>query len=58
MAIIKSQVHADLDRSFAESVAAADDLMIESFGRPDVAEGVKSYAEQRPPVFPSLPTRS
>jgi enoyl-CoA hydratase/carnithine racemase len=58
MATIKAQVQADLDRSFAESVAAADDLMIESFRRPDVVEGVTSYTEQRPPAFPSLPTRS
>jgi enoyl-CoA hydratase/carnithine racemase len=58
MAIIKAQVQADLDRTFAEAVAAADDLMIESFTRPDVVEGVKSYNEQRPPAFPGLPTRS
>lgn len=58
MAIIKAQVQADLDRTFAESVAAADELMIESFARPDVAEGVQSYNEQRPPAFPGLPTRS
>jgi enoyl-CoA hydratase/carnithine racemase len=57
MAIIKSQVHADLDRSFAESVAAADDAMIASFRRPDVTEGVQSYTEQRPPAFPPLPPR-
>jgi enoyl-CoA hydratase/carnithine racemase len=56
MASIKAQVHADLDRSFAESVAAADDLMLESFTRPDVQEGVQSYLEQRPPAFPGLPT--
>jgi enoyl-CoA hydratase/carnithine racemase len=58
MATIKAQVYADLDRPFAQAVAAADDLMIESFQRPDVAEGVDSYKEQRPPAFPSLPTRS
>jgi enoyl-CoA hydratase/carnithine racemase len=58
IAIIKAQVQADLDRSFAEAVAAADELMIESFARPDVAEGVRSYNEQRPPAFPGLPTRS
>ena len=33
-------------------------LMIESFARPDVVEGVQSYNEQRPPAFPGLPTRS
>jgi enoyl-CoA hydratase/carnithine racemase len=58
MAAIKAQVYADLDRSFAEAVAAADDAMIASFGQADVAEGVASYTEQRPPAFPSLPTRS
>jgi enoyl-CoA hydratase/carnithine racemase len=58
MATIKAQVLADLDRSFAEAVAAADDAMVASFARPDVAEGVRSYTEQRPPAFPSLPTRS
>jgi enoyl-CoA hydratase/carnithine racemase len=58
MAIIKAQVLADLDRPFAEAVAAADEHMIESFARPDVAEGVQSYNEQRPPAFPGLPTRS
>ena len=57
MAIIKAQVFADLDRSFSESVAAADDLIIESFKRPDVAEGVKAYTERRAPEFPSLPGR-
>ena len=58
MAIIKRQVRADLDRPFAESVAAAEELMLESFGRPDVAEGVQSYLQQRPPAFPPLPARS
>jgi enoyl-CoA hydratase/carnithine racemase len=54
MATIKAQVHADLDRSFAQAVAAADELMLESFTRPDVHEGVRSYLERRPPAFPSL----
>jgi enoyl-CoA hydratase/carnithine racemase len=58
MATIKAQVQADLDRTFSEAVAAADALMIESFRRPDVAEGVNSYLEQRAPAFPSLDPRS
>jgi enoyl-CoA hydratase/carnithine racemase len=58
MATIKAQVLGDLDGTFAESVARADDLMIDSFKRPDIAEGVASYTEQRPPAFPSLPPRS
>jgi hypothetical protein len=28
--------------------------MLEAFGRPDVAEGVASYLERRPPAFPGL----
>jgi enoyl-CoA hydratase/carnithine racemase len=58
MATIKAQVHADLDRPFAEAVAAADELMLASFTRPDVAEGVHSYLEGRAPAFPSLDPRS
>jgi enoyl-CoA hydratase/carnithine racemase len=58
MADIKAQLQADLDRSLDASIAAADDLMLESFQRPDVIEGVASYNEQRPPAFPSLPPRS
>lgn len=58
MATIKAQVRADLDRSFAEAVAAADELMLASFERPDVEEGVRSYLEGRPPAFPSLDPRS
>ncbi|MGH2940898.1 MAG: enoyl-CoA hydratase-related protein [Solirubrobacterales bacterium] len=59
MAIIKAQVQADLDRSFAEATTVADEEMLTSFQRPDVAEGVASYSERRPPAFPPLaPTRS
>jgi enoyl-CoA hydratase/carnithine racemase len=58
MATIKAQVHADLDRTFGEAVAAADELMLESFTRADVHEGVHSYLEGRAPAFPSLDPRS
>ena len=58
MATIKAQVQADLDRSFAEAVAAAEELMIRSFHQPDVHEGVRSYHERRAPAFPSLEPRS
>lgn len=57
MATIKAQIHADLQRPFHESVAAADELMIESFARPDAAEGVQSYLQRRPPAFAALPPR-
>ena len=58
MATIKAQVLADLDRDFASAVAAADGLMLDSFGRPDIQEGVRSYLEQRAPAFTPLPPRS
>jgi enoyl-CoA hydratase/carnithine racemase len=58
MATIKAQVHADLDRGFCDAVASADELMIRSFHRPDVREGVDSYQERRAPVFPPLEPRS
>ena len=54
MATIKAQVLADLDRDFADAVAEADELMIDSFDRPDVQEGVRSYLERAPP--PSRPS--
>jgi enoyl-CoA hydratase/carnithine racemase len=58
MATIKKQVQADLERTFTDAAAAADELMLESFRRPDVTEGVSSYLERRPPAFPSLEPRS
>jgi enoyl-CoA hydratase/carnithine racemase len=58
MATIKAQIHADLERSFAEAVAEAEELMIRSFDHPDVLEGVRSYHERRAPAFPSLEPRS
>jgi enoyl-CoA hydratase/carnithine racemase len=58
MATIKGQVQSDLDRTFPDAVEAAEDLMLASFRQPDVAEGVHSYLERRPPAFPSLEPRS
>lgn len=55
MATIKSQLSLDAERSFAESVESADALMRESFRGPDIAEGVASFTERRPPVFAPLP---
>jgi enoyl-CoA hydratase/carnithine racemase len=58
MATIKAQIQADLERSFGDAVAAAEELMIRSFHRPDVREGVNGYLERRVPAFPSLDPRS
>ncbi|WP_311208799.1 MULTISPECIES: enoyl-CoA hydratase-related protein [unclassified Aeromicrobium] len=57
MATIKSQLLLDAERSFAESVQAADVLMRESFRGSDIAEGVASFTERRPPVFAPLPRK-
>jgi enoyl-CoA hydratase/carnithine racemase len=54
MAIIKRQVMEGLDQSFERSFADAERLIVESFARPDVREGVDSYLEKRPPQFPPL----
>jgi enoyl-CoA hydratase/carnithine racemase len=58
MATIKAQVQADLERSFTNAVADAEELMLGSFRRPDVQEGVHSHLEKRAPQFPSLDPRS
>jgi len=58
MATIKAQVQADLERSFSHAVAEAQDLMVGSFSRPDVQEGVRSHLEKRAPQFPPLDPRS
>jgi enoyl-CoA hydratase/carnithine racemase len=58
MMIIKAQVQRHLDVDLAAALADADQLLEESFERPDVAEGVQSYLERRPPNFPPLPSRS
>ena len=58
MAAIKDQVQRHQDRTLEQAIEESDRLMLESFTWPDVAEGVSSYLEQRPPAFPSLPARS
>lgn len=54
MATIKAQVVLDGERSFADSVGTADSLMRASFHGVDLAEGVASFTERRPPVFAPL----
>lgn len=55
MAIMKRQVYQQLHAGLGAAEKEAVDLMIESFGRPDFTEGVRSYLERRAPDFPRLP---
>lgn len=57
MSTIKRQVYDALVCDLESAEAEANSLMIESFGRPDLAEGVASYRERRPPHFPALAPR-
>jgi enoyl-CoA hydratase/carnithine racemase len=58
MAIMKEQIRDAIGTDFDTSFAEAGRLVLESFSRPDVKEGVSSYLEKRPPAFPPLPARS
>ena len=51
MATMKRQVYADYERTLAQALSAADELMIASFAAPDFAEGVASFVERREPSF-------
>jgi len=55
---MKQQVYADFARSLDQSLENAAELMLESFARPDFAEGVRSFVERRPPRFDPLSARS
>jgi enoyl-CoA hydratase/carnithine racemase len=54
MATMKRQVYSDLERGLAESLAAADVLMLQSFTAADFVEGVTSFVERRDPRFAPL----
>jgi len=54
MAAMKRQVYAALTQNLADAVSDADGLMVDSFSRPDFAEGVRSFLERRSPAFQPL----
>jgi enoyl-CoA hydratase/carnithine racemase len=54
LAEIKRQVYGDAIRDVADASARAEALMHESMLRSDFIEGIMSFFEKRPPVFPPL----
>jgi enoyl-CoA hydratase/carnithine racemase len=55
LAVMKRQVYQQLHAGLGPAEREAQALMLESFGRPDFTEGVKSFVEKRPPDFRRLP---
>lgn len=51
LAIMKRQVHLQANQGLGAAEAESQALMLESFGRPDFAEGVQSFLQKRPPKF-------
>lgn len=55
LAVMKRQVYEQLHVGLGQAEVDSQRLMVESFDRPDFAEGVRSFVEKRPPQFPRLP---
>jgi enoyl-CoA hydratase/carnithine racemase len=55
LAVMKRQVYEQLHAGLGVAEADAQRLMVESFDRPDFAEGVRSFIEKRAPDFPRVP---
>jgi len=54
IAIMKRQVNQQLHIGLGPAEREAQKLMLESFEREDLAEGVQSFLQKRPPKFPRL----
>ncbi len=54
LAVMKRQVYESLHRGLGDDERRAQALMVESFGRGDFKEGVQSFVEKRPPLFPRI----
>lgn len=55
MAIMKRQVYQQLHPGLLAAEREARELMVQSFGRPDFGEGVRSFTERRLPRFDRVP---
>jgi len=56
MAVMKSQFAREALLPLPEAARSATELMLESFGHPELAEGLASWNERRPPRFPPFPS--
>ncbi len=54
IAVMKRQVYDHTQRGLGVAEAESQRLMVESFGRPDFQEGVRSFIEKRAPRFDRL----
>ena len=54
IAVMKRQVYDHTQRGLGAAEAESQRLMVESFGRPDFQEGVRSFIEKRSPRFERL----
>ena len=54
IAVMKRQVYEQMHRGLGEAEFESQELMVESFGRPDFKEGVQSFVQKRPPEFPRI----
>lgn len=52
MAVMKEQFAREALLPLPEAARSATELMVESFGHPELAEGLASWNERRPPRFP------
>ena len=54
LAVMKRQVYQQLHDGLGAAERDAQQLMLESFERPDFEEGVQSFLQKRPPQFPRI----
>ena len=57
IAVMKRQVYEHYHRGLGDSEREAQQLMLDSFQRPDFKEGVQSFMQKRPPSFARVPER-